>query len=196
MAEEEIYGFIFSEKCSNPFIYSNFILRIMPNDNKQWKKWKSHLCDNIFNEMNSYTTPSKEWIKENAIYGITNKDKKIIFKTKGLPTNDNGFEMYEIKHFYEYDNRVENDRNVSSMRLFSEDIDIFYNPKDVYSQSLTHDDQKINTKISVGIENKRIKPTIIGEYNYKETNVKVSLYYGYTWRPDSTIPLESYSVIE
>ncbi len=196
MDQEEIYGFIFRAEGSNPFIYSNFILRIMPNDDKQWEKWRTNLWGNIVNEINSSTTPSKEWVKENAFYGITNKDKKIIFKTKGLPSNDNGFEMHEIKHFYEYDNRVEDGRNVSSVRLFSEDIDIFYNPKDVYSQSVSFDEHKSNNKISVDIDNKRNKPTIIGEYNYKETDVTVSIYYGYTWRPDSTIPLESYTVIE
>jgi len=192
--KESIYGFIIRDEGNYPFVFNKTSLIVLPRGLDDWEKKKEEVFLRI-NEMMNSSPNNNAWIRNEIIKGLTHNEKSIIFETRGNASLHNGIEIYEVKMFYEFKNNIQNEKNIDEIIIKSKDIDIFYNPADLFKKQIELDEQNKTKEVVVNVDHNENRPIEVGSYLFRNQRIKLFLSFGYNLKIHSEIPLKSYSQI-
>lgn len=146
MIKEEIYGFIEFDDKNNPFIYYDGILRILPNDKKNWKVESSNLFKQIVSSLNK-----NEVVKPFMLNGITSHCKGITFWLDGVFSNDSGIKEYSVIAYHLYlKNYYVNHNGIDGLHFMSDELNLFLKPYLCYRYFIPTTENKIdNPKVGL-----------------------------------------------
>lgn len=138
------------------------------------------------------TPYSNEWIENEHIYGITNKNTKILFISKDSGSNNNRFIQYEINVVYEYPLNSPNGDLISGLNIRSDEIDYFFNPSRIFQTDI--DLETVSVRISKDFND--IKQC--GTYHSEDisVSVEISSYSNYSHGSESPFSAQSKIYLE
>lgn len=186
-----ILGYAEYSNTEYPFVYQNGILNLLPSTKNEWNKEKVNLIKSM-TEHSKFRMEHK-WVSNVNIRGITNENKKIIFITEGLSSNDNGFIQFAIQLIYQYEYDLPDEDLINGLRIEADEINYFFCPSRVFKSEMVFGKKDRLEEITVKSGKRSNNVIHCGRYSYKDISVYISISAYSTYSFDSESPFSSQS---
>lgn len=171
---EMILGYAEYNDDKYPFVYENGILNLLPATVTEWEKQKFNFLEKLTHL--SHFKRSHRWVENEYMHGTTNKDKNILFISKGGGSNNNGFIQYEVQIVYEYQSNTSNGDLIGGLIIKADEIDCFFSPDRVFEGKIYFKkNNNIPETISVQSTNDQRNNKYCGMYNSGDLFIEIEL---------------------